>query len=219
MRLYLRTTPNTELIPFSYQSKLVGALHKWLGHNKYHDELSLYSLSGLPQVRATSSKGLDYPSGASFFVGSVDQEMLKSVVDGILKDPKIAFGMEVAEINLKLAPSFGSYHKFFVESPVFIQRNIGDQKKFYYYTDPESDQLLTETMTHKLQKAGLGHLKATISFDRSYQGAKTKLATYKGIANKGSLCPVIVAGDPEAVAFAWSVGVGNGTGIGFGAVR
>lgn len=48
MRLHLTTTSNTEIIPFEYQQKLVGVLHKWLGDaNKEHGSLSLYSFSWL----------------------------------------------------------------------------------------------------------------------------------------------------------------------------
>jgi CRISPR-associated endoribonuclease Cas6 len=44
------------------------------------------------------------------------------------------------------------------------------------------------------------------------------MVKYRDINIKGTLCPVIVEGDPRAVQFAWEVGVGNSTGIGFGAI-
>ena len=31
MRLYLKTSPNLNSIPFNYQQKLVGTVHKWIG--------------------------------------------------------------------------------------------------------------------------------------------------------------------------------------------
>lgn len=31
MRIHISTTPNTELVPYTYQQRLVGAFHKWLG--------------------------------------------------------------------------------------------------------------------------------------------------------------------------------------------
>ncbi|MGN9307593.1 CRISPR-associated endoribonuclease Cas6 [Enterococcus faecium] len=58
-----------------------------------------------------------------------------------------------------------------------------------------------------------------MSFDRTYYAAKTKLVYYKNIGNKTSICPVIIEGTPEQIAFAWNVGVGNSTGIGFGALK
>lgn len=218
MRIYLQTSPNTELIPFNYQPALVGAFHKWLGPNRVHDKLSLYSLSGLPKKRGARG-GLDYPTGARLFIGAADKELIKQLVNGIQQDPRIAYGMEVQEVTLREAPPFGSYAKFYAETPVFIQRNVEDRKQFYYYYELQADRLMTETMNNKLKKAGLGHLEVVLRFDRSCRSAKKEGFTYNGIHNIGSLCPVIVEGDPEAVAFAWTVGVGNGTGIGFGAVR
>ena len=54
-------------------------------------------------------------------------------------------------------------------------------------------------------------------------GARTRLATIEkgghATRHKGSVCPVVVKGPPEAVQFAWQVGVGELTGSGFGALR
>ena len=47
MRIYIRTTPNSSVLPFDYQQKLIGTIHKWLGNNEIHDKISLYSL--IPQ--------------------------------------------------------------------------------------------------------------------------------------------------------------------------
>lgn len=32
MRIVIEITPNIELVPISYQRKLVGTIHKWLGY-------------------------------------------------------------------------------------------------------------------------------------------------------------------------------------------
>jgi CRISPR-associated endoribonuclease Cas6 len=79
---------------------------------------------------------------------------------------------------------------------------------------------MTKTMQTKLRAAGLEqHADAvSVRFDTSYAGAKTKLVDIHGIKNRTSVCPVIVEGSPEAVAFAWDVGVGHSTGAGFGAL-
>ena len=218
MRVHIKTSPNTERVPYSYQVNLVGALHKWLGRNEVHDELSLYSLSWLSRGRAGKG-GLNFPAGASYFVSSPDTALIKQLIQGIQAQPEIAFGLQVTDLMLQPPPEFGTEQVFFLQSPVLIKRQIGTDTKFYYPEDPESDQFLTETLTNKLKLANLGEKAIEVSFDRSYHSIKKKLATYKGIDNKGTLCPVIVKGDPEAVAFAWEVGVGNSTGIGFGALK
>ena len=125
----------------------------------------------------------------------------------------------LAEMVLKPTPEFGKQKTFFVQSPVLVKRTIDRDIKFYFPKDDESDEFMTETMNRKLDKVGKGHLDVKVSFDRQYRSPEIKLTKYKGINMKGTLCPVIVEGDPEAVAFAWDVGVGNGTGIGFGALK
>ncbi|MEG1821282.1 MAG: hypothetical protein RR201_03485, partial [Malacoplasma sp.] len=45
MRIILETTSNTSIIPFEYQQKMLGVIHKWLGNNEIHNKISLYSFS------------------------------------------------------------------------------------------------------------------------------------------------------------------------------
>jgi CRISPR-associated endoribonuclease Cas6 len=71
----------------------------------------------------------------------------------------------------------------------------------------------------KLRKAGLSDEDANISFQKDYPGAKTKIIHYNNIGNRVNVCPVVIEGSPEQIAFAWNVGVGNSTGIGFGALK
>lgn len=39
MRIHLKTSPNTTPVPFDYQQKLVGTIHKWIGNNSIHDKI------------------------------------------------------------------------------------------------------------------------------------------------------------------------------------
>lgn len=220
MRLHLITTPNTETVPFDYQTKLVGAFHKWLGkHNTEHDQISLYSLSWLQWGRRKGA-GLDFPEGASWQISAPDSELLQSLINTMQTDPGIAFGMELREVRIQREPEFGRQADFWVQSPVLIKRyDENGHTTFYTYKDQEAGPYMTETLKHKMEKFGLGDLDIKASFIEDYSKAKTKVATYRGIKIKGSLCPVHLEGDPRAIAFAWNVGIGNSTGIGFGAVR
>ncbi|MEM7658039.1 MAG: CRISPR-associated endoribonuclease Cas6 [Bacteroidota bacterium] len=219
MRIHVHLTPNREVVPFNYQPHLAGAFHKWLGVNDYHDDLSLYSLSWLSRGRIKAGKGLDFSRGCSFFISTPEVAILKAIVGGIQRDPQVAFGMAVREVVLQPTPDFGGEQTFFLQSPVLIKRQLEKRTQFYFPQDQEADQLLTETLQHKLQKAGMEDAEISVGFDRSYPKIKTKVATYKGIDNKGTFCPVHISGDPRAVAFAWEVGIGNSTGIGFGALK
>ena len=218
MRIHLQTTPNIKVVPFNYQEKLVSVFHHWLGPNDIHDELSLYSLSWFSHGNRVKD-GLNFHRGARFFISAPDMDLIKRMIDGIQKDPEIAWGMRVAEMILEPPPDFGGRKIFFVQSPVLVKRTVDHEIEYYYPKDPESDTYMTETLRHKLQKAGKGNLEVAVKFDRGYRSQHIKLVRYKGIDKKGTLCPVIVEGDPEAVKFAWEVGVGNGTGIGFGALK
>lgn len=218
MRIFLRTTPNQELVPFNYQSRLVGAFHKWLGINEVHDSLSLYSLSWLAGGKSVKD-GLQFPRGSTFFITTPSNDLIKELMIGIKRSPTINFGMEVREIILQETPHFRERERFVLNSPVLIKRTINREVKFFFPYDHDADFLITETLRNKLKKVGFGHLPVLASFDRNYKKIKTKLINYKGIKNKASFCPVILEGDPKAIAFSWEVGIGNCTGIGFGALK
>ncbi len=218
MRLYLKTTPNKKIIPYAYQQHVVGAFHKWLGKNDVHDHLSLYSLSWLSGGKG-QKEGLNFPNGSTFFISSPDTDLIKRVIAGIKSDPVIDFGLKVKELMIKQCPTFRETESFFLNSPVLIKRTYEGKVKYFFPPNELCDVLVTETLKHKLKKAGKGTLSIQAHFDKSYTQAKTTLVDYKGIKNKATFCPVALEGDPEAIAFAWEVGIGNSTGIGFGAIK
>ena len=53
-------------IPFNYQPKLVGTLHKWLGPNDIHGKLAMHSFSWL-MGGSTTTNGIVFDNGARFF--------------------------------------------------------------------------------------------------------------------------------------------------------
>jgi len=220
MRLHLTLSQNTSPVPFTYQVALTGAFHKWLGENNVHGDLALHSFSWLANGKRAGKDGLNFPNGSSFFISAFDNELIKKLVDGIMKDPVINWGMEVTEMTIQPNPHFGEEAFFHLASPALIKRSLEAKKeKHYTYKDTEADGLMTETMLHKLKKAELADEPIEIAFDRDYAKATTKLIEYKGIKNRTSLCPIIVKGSPAAIAFAWNVGVGNSTGVGFGGIK
>ena len=224
MRIYLQLSPNKEIVPFNYQQHLVGAFHKWLGENELHDDISLYSLSwlehlGNPRFKTNKANtGLAFPHGAEMFISSPLPDLHKKSVDGIFKNQDINWGMKVTEVRMMPTPDFGERRRFLAQSPVFIQRNIEGNKKYFFHDSPESADLMTETLRRKLKKFDLSE-NVSVAFDSEYKNPYLKLAHYRQMKIQASMCPVIVEGDPRAVQFAWEVGVGNSTGIGFGALK
>ena len=219
MRIKITTTPNSESVPFSYQQKMVGTLHKWIGKNQLHDDISLYSFSWLQGGRKEKD-ALNFSNGASFFVSFYDEDVLKHIIKNILDDPDMFCGMKVVGITMVDNPDFEECSKFLCASPILIKRKLEDgHSKQYVFTDAEAGQLMKETLESKMQKAGIEPDETLdIQFDTSYVKKRTKLVRYHNIGNKASICPIIIKGKPETKLFAWNVGVGNSTGIGFGAI-
>lgn len=218
MRIKIITTPNTVPVPFNYQQKLVGTLHKWIGENTLHDDISLYSFSWLHGGRKVKD-ALDFEKGSSLFVSFYDEAVLKQVVSSILSEPDMFCGMRVANVILVDTPDFTDCDYFYCASPIFIKRRLENgTTRQYNYNDEQADELLKETLLTKMKLAGLADDTLDIQFDKSFAKKKLKLVKYHGIGNKASICPIIIHGKPETKLFAWNVGIGNCTGIGFGAI-
>jgi CRISPR-associated endoribonuclease Cas6 len=219
MRLHFTLSPNAQPVPFAYQYLLVGAFHKWLGApNDLHDALSLYSLSWLDGGHMKRD-ALEFPRGAHWFISFHDERLAERLVNAALNDPELFCGMRVGRIEQQAPPRFGTKMSFRTASPVLVRKKTDDGTiKHLIYSDAEADEVLTATLCHKMDVAGLAdeHKQVRISFARDYKGAKTKLVTIKDIHNRASACPIHIEGTPEALQFAWNVGVGHSTGSGFG---
>ena len=219
MRIHISTTKNTSLVPFDYQQKLVGTIHKWIGPNSIHDRISLYSFSWL-KGGEMKANALSFPNGATMFLSFYDDDTMKQVVRTILDDPQMFCGMSVVNITIDDVPLLEDRETFYCASPIFIKRKLENgSTKQYTYEDEQSGLLLKETLLSKMREAGLEEDETLeIRFDTSYNRKKFKLVRYHGIGNKASLCPVVIKARPETKLFAWNVGLGNCTGIGFGAI-
>ncbi len=218
MRIYLKTSRNTEKIPFNYQSFLTGSLHKWIGKNSLHDDISLYSFSWFSGEKLIN-KGLFFPEGAKFFISTPDHELIKKIIEGIKKTPDMAFGMKVQEIIMQPDPEFGNSRIFHPASPILVKRIKDNNTIHYTYENKESNNYLTETLKNKLKKAGKDNENIKVEFSDDYRNKKIKTIYYNKIGNKVNMSAVKITGTPEQLAFAWNVGVGNSTGIGFGALK
>jgi CRISPR-associated endoribonuclease Cas6 len=227
MRLNLTLSPSTDPVSFNHLHRLTGTLHKWLGaDNDWHDGISLYSFGWLHGAVATNGH-LTFPNGSRWNVSFHELDAAKSVLRGILEDPAVFAGMRVEQVQEIQPPSFGSRYRFKTDkSPILARRRREDGSRAHLlWSDPEADEILTHTLRRKLDAAGWEGDKhgVRVHFDREYEGAREKVARIQSngveVAHKGSLCPVIVEGAPEAVQFAWLVGLGALTGSGFGALQ
>lgn len=218
MRIHFKIQSSNGLIPFNHQHLLTGTIHKWLGSNKEHGQVSLYSFSSLANGKA-SKKGLYFENGTNFFFSSYSDILIKRVIDGARKDPFMFHGLDVNEIIIEEDPDFTSREIFFLASPVLIKRSEGLKTEHILYNDPRADKLLEDTIRTKMKEVGLEDDSFTINFISNYPTAKYKLIAYNKIQNKVSICPVIITGKSQTKRFIWNVGLGNSTGIGFGAIK
>lgn len=219
MRLYIKLSKNTEIIPFNYQHLLTGVVNKWIGEeNEIHGKSSQYSFSWL-QNTVSNKKGINLNRDAYFFISAYDADLTKRITKGILSFPETFCGSRVIDVQIKNAPEFSTEEKFFLNSPILIRQRVGEKTKHITYLDKNFEHLLTENLKGKLKAANLSTENVLVELDKEYASPQTKLVDYKGIKNKTSLVPVIIKGTPEQIAFAWTVGLGNSTGIGFGALK
>ncbi len=222
MKLALTLTPPVATLPYSYQSALTGCLHKWFGEdNPYHEGVSLYGGSFL-KGGTRAARGLAFPRGATWTLGFLEHAMTRDILEGILLEPEVAFGMKVDGVRLLPEPDFGTAAWFRVNGCILLRRKRPDgSQEHLLYDHPEADEALTRSLQYKLRHAGYEgrHLEAQARFNRRYERARSRKFTVHGIEYRGSECPVHIAGTPEALAFAWTVGIGQLTGCCFGALE
>lgn len=218
MRLHFKIKTSKKVVPFDHQLLLTGTIHKWLGNNEEHGEISLYSFSQLEGGRLASN-GFTFEKGATFFFSSHNPELIKKIISGLQTDPNMFLGFVVTEVIIQDEPDLTERDLFFAASPIFIKRKIGEKTDHIIYDDPRANVCLKETLQTKMKGVGLEDESLEIRFDISYSKAGTKLITYNGIQNRANWCPIIITGKPETKLFAWNVGLGNSTGIGFGAIK
>ncbi len=219
LHLYLATQ---QAVPFDYLPALKSAFHRWVGHNEaLHEGLSLYSYSWLHGGRAGRG-GIRFAEGASWFISAPDEALIHELVSGVVRAPALDLGLAVRDVRMQRAPAFAAGEQpFRVAGPVFIKHEgeKGQPADHLLPGHPLADELLTATLRHKLRQAGLDDAGAAVRFDPAHIAtAKRKLFQYKQVQCRGSICPVLVSGSAEQIAFAWEVGVGHSTGIGCGAL-
>lgn len=219
MRLHLHTSNNDLTIPFNYQQKLTGVLHKWLGENNIeHGETSLYSFSWLRNTQRRGG-GLICDKGASLFLSFYDSTRLKDVLSSIRSKPDMFCGLIVEDVTIEEDPDLTYQERFNIASPILIKRPNDNGATEYLYDNPNCGKLMEETLRTKMKIAGLPEDDTLhMEFDLSYAKKKKKLVWYGDISNKANMCPVIIRGTNLTKQFAWNVGLGNCTGIGFGSI-
>jgi CRISPR-associated endoribonuclease Cas6 len=147
MRIHIITTPNREKVSFSYQHRLADILHKWLDIN---GNVILHSFSWLLNAEVIKG-GLSYPNGSKFFIGFHDSTHLQQIVDSIMSNVDLCYGMKVIDVRIEENPDLTYKTLFRCASPIFIRRNEDDAETNYTYHDENAGQLMEETLQRKME--------------------------------------------------------------------
>lgn len=188
MRLYFKIKTTNQTIPFDHQPLLTGTIYKWLGRNKEHGKVSLYSFSQLSGGKIVDN-GLKFERGTSFFFSSYDSTLIKMMIAGIHSSPEMFYGFIVSEIIIQEDPDLSDRNVFSVASPIFIKRRVGECIEHILYNDPRANNCLKETLTKKMNREGLIDESLDIRFDSSYRRASTKKNNLQRNRKQGKLVP------------------------------
>lgn len=217
MRIAIDFAPvSSHIIPFSYQQKFLGLLHKFIGeNNREHDDISLYSW--FVQGTKLAETGFDVSNGCSWVVSGWDADFVTNIAKEATAYKEEFLGLRVCSVRNYIEPPMAWQKRFNVGSPVFVKNWANNNAQHLRFDNPSASEVLTRILHKKMEKVGLGG-DVTVRFDRLYKKAKTKLIEISNVKNRCNVCPVIIEGAPELIRFAWEVGVGSSTGCGFGGV-
>ena len=219
MRIYLKLSNNQKIIPFNYQELLTGVIHKWIGaENEYHGNSGQFSFSWIQSTK-TSKKGINLNHGAYFFISSLNNKLIKKIINGIIDEPEMFCGIRVTDVQIENPPVFSNEQKFLMASPVLIKVKEDNSIRHVTIEDDDFEEKLTDSFKNKLNRAEISSHEVSIQLDPNSSFRTTKLVDYKGIKNRASLTPIIICGNQEQIEYAWSMGIGNSTGIGFGSLK
>ena len=195
-----------KMLPYDYQYRLLGAVHKWLGKdNRWHDSISFYSYSNIQGLH--SFDGSLHGDKPYMLFATSQQDLMDSLLFGISKDNTLFAGAEVCAIQ-EATIKVENREVFKTASPVFVKEGT----LHLTFLHKESAEVMTRTANTKLSKAGYDE-QVQICF---WGEAKHKLIRIKDIENKCTQSKVKIIGSDKAKAFIADVGVGHSTGCGFG---
>lgn len=158
---------------------------------------------------------LEFPAGAVWQIGSFDEELLDMIEASAARRPRLFAGMEVLSTQRIAPPEFSSKEQFDALSPVLV-RDHDSELHLTYEDRVAAAEIMTGTLRHRLDRAGLGDVHLEYVEFSHYRRARTKIVTIGPAKFRANVCPVIITGDPVAVQYAWTCGIGHGTGLGFG---
>jgi|GEM_PF-6126252 len=234
-QLQLSLAIHQDIIPYQYSYQLASAVHKWLKEGaktnntttSYHGQRSLFAFSHLLGGRGLK-EGITFAHGeGSCLFSSYDSQTCQDLIAGLNDDPTVFGGVSVQSVRLMPTVSFRSDTKasqlFRAGSPILLKLKREDgSTEFVLYDHPQANELLTQSLTSRLEAEGYGAFADGLWAEFVPEAADPKVRLIQvgtgqaAIANKASLCAVRITGQAAALEFAHLAGIGQSTGMGFG---
>lgn len=162
-------------LPLAYNSLIQGIIYHNLDKplaNRIHDEgtplgkrhFRLFTFSKLlGRYRITGTR-IEFSGPVRLHIGSVHEELLQSLAEHLLKNPRIQLGhssCEIRSIEVETLPKFSKPVKVRTLSPINTYSTLttaDGRKKTYYYSPFESDweRQLPANLRRKAQALGWG---------------------------------------------------------------
>lgn len=222
MRIILKFSKNESLVPINNQSYVNYYIHKCLGeNNEFHNSKNDYSISHLYGGKLTEDKKhLSFENGGMIVVSSKNTLFLDKIIDGIINNPYLNWGMKYKEI-ININESFCTGWNHFATLSPFIIKKYSDKKTYSFATINESD-FVDIVKNHTIKKLNamfpgidLSNFMIRINNNPSH---KTKLIKVKNVKNIANQCHVSIFCDKKVAEEIYNMGLGQSTGSGFGTI-
>lgn len=213
-----------------------------------HDKKNDYCISSLyGGVLNAEDKTVDFPNGAFIAITSNNQNLLNSIIEGVLNNPDFYNGMKHNGFDFVSETFFNGWNHFATLSP-FIIRKFLDKKSYSFYViedksflqkandktlqkiiplnDVDFSKMITEHTISKIKavspNADLKDFKIEVKSHNSHKIKVIKKQydheTERCVINYANQCQISVYCNKSVAEIIYTIGIGQSTGCGFGTI-
>lgn len=192
-------------------------IHRMLGKdNKYHDNFSNYSLTGLMGGKYVGGK-FYFNDGAHFYVSSTDEDFIKLIFESFSQNDELMMGhMKLLDVSFDDFEVQRDYDIVRTISPILLK----DKGRTITFEDDDFIDILTRKSRQKLIHNGFTEKEAEtlVLTPFHFENAKHTYVKVGKAVNKASSVMIVVRGDKKVRYAMYNMGFGKSTGCGFGSI-
>ena len=224
------------LVPYNYNHIIASVIYESIREIDPESDLhasTSFKFFTFSQLRfskfKTIKKGIISKDGKfSLQVSTPNNELLKKIMQGFLKEPVIKiydFKVKIISISIVNDPSFTEKMEFKTLSPIIAnsRRNIDGANKEWDLSpsDPEFYPFIEKNLVKKYNAYyGTDYDVDLIKISSNLRNVNRKRIVFKSDKSKqhhiGYLMDIILEGDPNLIKFAYDCGLSNKNSMGFG---